>query len=217
MTSRGLEVRFRRIIMGVVRELLRATEAPGVVVSEGGPEGLLLTRWLKEESVPVLAPSHAAVGLSREVLAAVERGGIEARPGYYSSPLSLAARALADREGLLLLGTATKTILLLSHSPPGEAVLPLGDVFASEILDLAGECTIPAVLGEVDIDTLRAVDVALQSYLEEGKSPQEALATVPEPLRKEVAAALDRARKGWHPHPLVPKLRACTMGIDLDL
>ena len=195
---------------------MRTTEAPGVVVGESGPEGALLTRWLLEAGIPLQAPSPEATQLSRELLAASDREESKASPRHYSSPVGLAARALAERERLLLLGTATKTMLLLSPSPPWESVLPLGDVYASEILDLEGECTIPSVLGAVDVKTLRAVEVGLQNYLEEGIGIQEALVTVTQPLRDEVAEALALARKGWHPHPLVPKLRGCTLGIDLD-
>ena len=216
MTFQVREVRIRNIIVGVMREALRTTEAPGVVLGESGPEGALLTRWLQEEGISLQTPSQEAIQLSREILTPSYREDPEARPRRYSSPIGLAARALAERKGLLLLGTATKTMLLLSPSPPWEQILPLGDVFASELLDLEGECTIPPVLDGVDVQTLRAVDDGLQSYLENGIGIQDALVTVTQPLRDEVAEALALARRGWHPHPLVPKLRSHTLGIDLD-
>ena len=236
--------RASRIVTGVLKEALRASGRVGVVVSGGGPEATILLSWLDRAGIPRNIPSDAALEAARTNLLAVwdgeppaspqigQRSGspplrlggaegstLEAAPDWdlEAEASALAGAALARPLGLLHLGTANKTCLLLSWALPTQPVLPLGDVYASQVRHLVGSCTLPPCLRDAPPGTLQDVDGALRAYLEEGFRQEEALGGLAEPLRREVLAGLARARKAWHPLPLIPKLSGATLGLDLDL
>jgi len=233
-----------RIVTGVLKEALRASGRSGVVVSGGGPEEAILLGWLDQAGIPRRVPSDAAVDAARMILLEAGEGaplpsppageevgkpilmpGEAAGSAHEADPewdleaeaSALAGAALARPRGLLHLGAANKSCLLLSGALPTQPVLPLGDVYASEVRSLAGSCTLPPCLRDASPGTLQDVDRALRAYLEEGFGQDEAFDGLAEPLRREVLAGLTRARKAWHPLPLVPKLSRATLGLDLDL
>lgn len=197
--------------------MLRKSGAPGVVISGGGPERSLLVDWLALKGIQVFRPSHEAVSLAQEVL--LTTADLEGPPvaPWQDGALALASLALARKKNLLLLGTTTKTFLLLSPPLPVEPVLPLGDLYASDVLDMQGECSIPPLLEGVDVRVLRAVDQGLQEFLEGNFSIQEALSQLPPDLRESLREGLRTTRKAWTPRYLVPQLRTATLGIDLHL
>lgn len=207
----------RQLVLGVVREALRKTGAVGVVVAGGGPERSLLERWLVYGGVEATAASPRAMALAQELLlaiAGVPDGGAVPWP---HGPRVLASVALARKENLLLLGTDTKTHLLLSPTLPHASILPLGDLYASDLLEMEGACGVPPCLEGVDPKVLRAVDEGLHSWLESFMEPTEALSRVEEPLRSRLLETLQEVRRRWIPRYLVPQLRGPTLGIDLDL
>jgi hypothetical protein len=116
-----------------------------------------------------------------------------------------------------LAGAETKTLLVLGHHPTGAAILPLGDLWASEVQELAGGCTVPAPFPSQTPTELMAADAALRACLEEGARESAALAGLPVRIRDAIAGALEEGRASWHPPVLVPKLGRATLGIDLDL
>ncbi|MFO8174515.1 MAG: hypothetical protein ACQET1_06530 [Gemmatimonadota bacterium] len=212
-----MEERARAIVMGVVGEVLRRSGANGAVVGGRGPEGELLNRWITESAIPLQAPSEEAVALVQASLPANSSGA--GRPGGSRSLVSysLAARALAAQDDLLLLGTATKTTILLSPGLHLEPVLPLGDLFATEILAIQGGCSLPTCLEGVAEGVLQTVDDALQRYLEGDMRIDDAFFRVDQPLRSLLEETLRRVQGWWIARPLVPQFRSCTCGIDLDL
>lgn len=210
------EDRFRTIVMGVMEEAVRRAGARGVVLGGRGPEGTLLESWFAGSVIPVTTPPPEVLEAARElILRSISSHEATSIPGL--DGWNLAARVLAAREGLLLLGTATKTTVLLSPGRQLEPVLPLADLYASEILELRGECSVPPCLEGADEGIVRAVDLGLQEYLEGNLEPRDALPGVQEPFRFQVLEALQGVREGWMPTPLVPNFRPFTLGIDLDL
>ena len=204
-----------RIVTGVVREALRSSGRSGVVLAGGGPEEELLHRWLREARIPFVIPATASVERARELLDSLHLpGGGTPESGMEAS--ELAGRAHAWAEGLLLLGSSNKTFLLLSPIPTSCEILPLGDLFASQISELTGDSSLPPCLRHVSAERLRAVDKALADYYEEGYGEDRAFGDLESDLRRTVLSALTQARRGWHPRPLVPKLGRATLGLDLD-
>jgi hypothetical protein len=123
------------------------------------------------------------------------------------------ARAQALAQGLLPVGTTNKTALLLEDAPLPARVLPLGDVWASDVEAWSGRATLPTVLLGSARAEVAAVEEALRNYLQEGMAPEAAFAPLGT-LGPRVRAALDaaeRRRRGL----VVPKLEPWTAGIDL--
>ncbi len=217
-----------RIVSGVIREALRSSGRSEVVVAGGGPEETVLVGWMEQAGIPVATPDPGTVARA-EGLALEPGPGSPSDPGGSRDPTreweegrtwfirTLAARALARSRGALLLGTETKTLLLLGYHPTALPVLPLGDLYASEILELAGGCTLPPPLQGLSGEVIGGVDSGLRAYLEEGLPRTDAFGTLPQPLPRVIPELLDRAGKSWRPTVLIPKLRRSTLGIDLDL
>lgn len=217
----------RTIITGVLREALRATGRSGIILSGGGPEGKLLEGWLADAEIPCRLPDPFTLGKVRELLDSMPgraRARVEVEtpatdgedPGPSAEAAWLSGWVLARDGDLLLAGTANKTVLLLSSLRPIQPLLPLGDLYASEITDLAGACTRPACLRGKSLDELRAVDRALEAYYGEGFGAEEAFGGLKPDLRAAVVAALVETRARWHPGMLIPKLGNATLGLDLD-
>jgi len=211
-----------RIVTGVVGEALRASRRAAVVISGGGPEETVLRGWLETAGIPWEPVTTAALEAARRVVVGshgeASHGGRSPSGWSMEAEASaLAGAAQARARGLLQLGTANKTCILLSPTAPPQAVLPLGDLYASEIQALAGSCTLPPCLQGVSQGIVQDVDLALRAYLEEGSDQGRAFAGLDAGLRLEILAALADARRAWHPLPLVPKLSRATLGIDLDL
>ncbi len=211
------EDRARRLVLGVLKEILRSSRAPGFVLAGGSPEARLLEGWIRGEGLPVRSPSSDAVARARRLFRTLEEEDPVSSRSPTPSPRDLAARALAQQAGWILTGSATKTQLLLRTPAPGEPLLPLGDLYASEVLEMVGECTLPHVLTGVYEAQLQDVDRSLQRWLEEDLPPDRAFSGLPSPLREEVALEAASAGGRWIHRPLIPKLRGRTLGIDLDL
>jgi hypothetical protein len=215
-------IRPYKIITGVVREALRSSGRSGVVLSGGGPEETLLGEWLEEAKIPFVIPRKSDTGQTKGLLNSIchqaGRAGVLAERGseLAAEASGLAGWANAWAEGLLLLGTSNKTCLLLSPTQPIQPVLPLGDLYASQVVELAGGSTFPPCLQNASHEELRAVDRALEAYYERGFREEAAFEGLDSGLRRSTLAALANARRGWHPKPLIPKLGEATLGLDLD-
>lgn len=220
MSLTATEERVRDVVCGVVSEALRVGELAGCVLDDGAsPEARLLTRWLQEAGVPVEEPDPALVRRFSDVFAELdptgERGGAgEPSAGARALARSAAARAVATSGALLVLGTTTRTHLVLEGARAW--TLPLGDLYGSEVAVWAGGVSMPAPLRGRDLDTLRAVDEALGKFLEGQRPLSDALAALPDDLRRELDRALRRGMPEMRP-PLIPKLRRWTPGLDLAL
>ena len=200
-------------VAGIVREVVAAevarTRSRGVILaSPPGPEADLLARWLPS-TLPLRHPDPGAVS---DVAGALAAAGA---PGTHVEALAwqAVARAQALSQGLLPVGASNKTWLLLEDAPLSARVLPLGDVWATDVERWAGTAVLPAVLRDATPDQVSAVENALRNYLQEGVSPGEAFAPLGS-LADPVRAALDGAehrRRGL----VIPKLDKWTAGIDL--
>ena len=217
-----------RIIIGVLEEALRSSGRAAFVLSGGGPEERLLTTWLDVAGLSWQAPSLDSLQAAKRLLVGVGHDGQptvaaprgaapERDPDPDAEASALAGAALARASGYLHLGSANKTCLLLSAHAPIQPVLPLGDLYASQVRFLAGSCTLPPCLQHVPAEVLEGVDAGLKAYLEDGFHRHQALAGLPEAVHRKILDAQAAARRAWHPIPLIPKLSRATLGLDLDL
>lgn len=185
------------VIGGVVAAAARdAGRAHIVVVDHAPPEADLLERLLRDANV--------ALPLARIT-------GTDAED----------ARARARREAAddgLLVDPVNKTVALLFPELLAEPLLPLADLYATQVRSLGGDWSAPApclrlIEGAGGVD---AVDAFLIRHLDERRPLDEALATLaPGPGRD---ALRDRFLAGgwWRRRVgVVPKLGGRTLGIDL--
>ena len=222
-----------QLVTGVVREALRASSRPMAVVAGDGPEEKLLARWLRRAQIPYETPPPELVDKAEELLLGQRKAWEGQSPkgdhgnvrgavnpvlmgGESTGASALAGFALARACGGLLLGAENKTCLLLSQVDGGEPCFPLGDLYASDILDLVGDATLPDILVAKTPDTIRAVDKALEAYYGERLGEEVAFRHLKAEVRGSVLTALSVARWRWHSRPLIPKLGKATLGLDLD-
>ncbi len=213
------EDRISRVVVAVVAEAIREAGAHGVVVaSSPRPETALLERWFAAAAITVRTPDAEVV---RAVAAPLEAslGGDAATSGAGSNEEArrAAARVIADREGLIPVSAANKTELIWADRLPPEPLLPLGDLYASQIHALAGACTTPTPLVGLEPDRLRAVDEAIAHVVEDGVRPDVAFAELPSELRDAAFSAIHRSAWTRARPPVVPKLSRRTLGMDLEL
>jgi hypothetical protein len=124
-------------------------------------------------------------------------------------------RAAAGAIGLAAL-PASKTVLLLAPTQ-NAPLLPLGDLYASQVEELTGRWSAPPNIEALAerAGGIHALDAALQRWLEERQALADALRPLGEELAEAVGLQLRRARSArWHTG-IVPKLGTCTLGIDL--
>lgn len=198
-----------RIVGDVVAAEVARTRRRGVILaSPPGPEANLLARWLPA-TLLLRRPEPGAVSDVAGALAAADTPGAHVEAMAWQA----VAHAQALSQGLLPVGTTNKTLLLLGEAPLPARVLPLGDVWATEVKRWAGRAALPAVLRDAAPAEVAAVEEALRNYLTEGVSPDDAFAPLGS-LAAPVRAALDAAehrRRGL----VIPKLEKWTAGIDL--
>jgi len=203
--------RITEIVGAVVRQALADRGATRVaLLDDAGPEADLAARMLGDvlgadrvvrvaadasevESVLHLAPWLDAV-----------RAGEEAR--------RLKARTLVDA---VAANPANKTALLLGGELPPEPLLPLGDLWASEVPQLGGGWSAPdevtriaGLAGGID-----ALDAVLRAWTE-GRDPG-ALDRLSPEAAEAVRRALDVGRASRMNHRIVPKIGTRTLGADL--
>jgi hypothetical protein len=200
------EARVAAAVGEVVRAALAARGARRVaLIDEGGPEAALAARWLEEHLGAQAVVRVCETGPELDSL--LHAGGPQAR----AEGLRLRARLL---EGALAAHPLNKTALLLGGLPP-ERLLPLGDLWASQVEALCGGWSAPPAVAALAerAGGMARLDAALAAWLE-ARDPA-ALEALPGPVRDEVAARFDAGRAD-RVHPLVvPKLSHRTVGVDL--
>jgi len=194
--------RITMLIAGVLRQALVDHGASGFVIL-GGAAGTDLC---------LAACSRAAPGQTEVVHA-------EGDTLQTIEQQRARARLLAAERNALLANPASKTALLLGQLPP-EPLLPLGDLYETQISELCG-LEIEGAGGAAAADPYAhfggtaAVDLALTRWFEERRSAAQAVAHLPEQVRgsflEVVRAGRDRRRRIG----LVPKLSTRTLGVDL--
>lgn len=188
-----------RIITGVVRQAVLDADAAGVaLLDDGSPEAALLAGWFDR----AFGASFHRVG----------DGGRNGQPDTWAR-----LRHAAVEQRLLTASPINKTVLLLEPQPVPETLIPLGDLYASDVRELAGGWqgtpivhNLEALCGGIDV-----LDAALRARFEERHSLPDTLARLPEAARAAFAEALERARFARGRAGLVPKLGTRTAGIDL--
>lgn len=205
------ESHLARIVQDVLRETQDERGTCGFVLTgPPGPEGDLIRRWLSEAGLTVHAPRGDAVAAAARTLTTAGVGA----PHATEAARRAIAWALARAEALIEVGHETKTHLLLEGC--AARVIPLGDLWASQVRELAGGISPLALLVSEPPEMLVEVDRTLGSFLEEGASFAEAAAALPDRVRRGVRRGLRRAAPGSRP-PLVPKVSDWTPGLDLAL
>ncbi|MBI4410337.1 MAG: hypothetical protein HY561_11555 [Gemmatimonadetes bacterium] len=187
-----------------------------LVLDDGSPEARLALEWCRsalEEVWAVPPPRGAELEALR---AATEAAAALTAERVVQEGQRARARLLAIEKRALLAHPANKTVLLLSGTVPPEPLLPLGDLYASQIARFAGGWSGPPAVralaeraGGID-----ALDGALARLIDEGWSEQEALAPLPSPARRELLTLLAAGRFARARAGLIPKLGAGTIGID---
>ena len=129
----------------------------------------------------------------------------------------MAGRIEATRRRALLAHSACKTALLLGDIFPPEPLLPLGDLYASEVVRLAGGCALPDAAARVAelAGGIEPLDAALRRLLEERADEDEAFAALSDPARRALLERLEATRFARRRPGLIPKLGRRTLGIDL--
>lgn len=183
----------RARVTAVVREAVREAGAEGVALSiRGEAEGGLLGRWLRQAGL-----EPRAEGAAEEV------------------------HPLAVRSGLLVASDRTKTALLLERPTPLAHLHPLGDLWSSWIAWWVGGARLPVPLRSLasstgDIELLAHVDGTLRAWTERRVPLDEALARLPDEVRRRLAPALRRPLSAGR-GPIVPKLTSWTLWTDPPL
>jgi len=214
-----IEDRIAHVVVGVVADAIREAHAHGVVsASAPRPETALLERWFAAAAITVKLPHADVVRAVADSLEAIEGGDpSETVARSKEEACRAAARIIAHREGLIPISAANKTELIWAEHLPPEPLLPLGDLYASQIHALAGACTAPPPLTDIEPARLKAVDKAIAQVVDGGVRPDTAFAELPSELRDAAHSALRRSVwKGTLP-PIVPKLGRRTLGLDLEL
>lgn len=195
--STEAEARLAAVIAGVVRTAARdAGRDRLVLVDDGSPEADLVERLLADGSQPSLERAGRSVD------------DPEARRH--------AARTHAGPDGLLL-HPANKTVAVLWPDGLAEPVLPLADLYATQVHALAGGWSAPPS-ARAAIDAaggIEAVDRFLTLLLDERRDVRTAAAHLDPGAADRL---IDRYRAGWwwrRRLGVVPKVGPRTLGIDL--
>ncbi|HET9984786.1 MAG TPA: hypothetical protein VFQ38_14410 [Longimicrobiales bacterium] len=212
--------RIGMVVAGVVSQAARDAGARRIVLlDDDSAEARLAFEWCR-----AALGDDAVVSVAAEPFASALREMGEELPAQSDDRLADEARRLAARleaargEPALLAHPANKTVLLLAGlDMPPEPILPLGDLYATEVQALAGGWSGPApVRALADIaGGIGMLDGALRAFFDERRPLAEALSLLPEDARGQVVAALEAGRFGRRRVGLVPKLGARTLGVDL--
>lgn len=207
----GMERRIGEVVGAVARQALADRGRTRIaLLDDGGPEAelaaRLLERALGEAAVVRVTAGDAGVEpfLPEGQRVAERRAADEAR--------RLRARLM---DGVLVAHPANKTTLLLGGEMPPEPLLPLGDLWATDVVALAGGWSAPpevAALAEA-AGGIGALDTALRRRVD-GRDPR-GLDGLPGEAAERVRGLL-AAGGAWRRTPrIVPKLAGRTIGIDL--
>jgi hypothetical protein len=185
-------VRVARVVTGVVSAAVVESSATGVtVLDDWTPEGELLYEWLVRE----LGEGRVwrAASLASNVHGAASHAGVHA-----------GMQRIADNA--LTAHPVNKTALLLGGRVPHADLLPLGDLWASQVERLTGRWSAPP---EVEIAAAAAggvekLDAALRRMVDERGD-----------LADQLLEMYERGRFFRLRPRLVPKLTTRTLGIDL--
>lgn len=217
--------RIGAIVGAVMAEAVRNAGAGGIVVMfDDSPQARLARDWcagtLGGDAVHCVAPpeADAVSALTRSLAGGGSHASVvDAADGATDEEAHrFLARSAARARRALVAHPANKTTLLLGGAPPPEPLLPLGDLYATQVSELAGGWSAPDPVRSLadragGIDRL---DRALAALVDERRPAAEALGGLPDDVGDAVVAALEVGRFGRRRLGIVPKLSARTAGID---
>ncbi len=209
MTAR--EARIAEIVGAVARQALADHGARRIaLLDDGGPEAALAAR--------MLASTLGADAVIRVTVTDREMESVlHVAPEVSGDRAAEEMRRMKARlvEDAIPAHPANKTALLLGGEMPPEPLLPLGDLWASEVAELAGAWSGPpdATMAASLLGGIEALDGALRGFVD--RRDPSALAALPREVAWVVTGALARGRPSrLHPR-IVPKIGARTLGVDL--
>jgi hypothetical protein len=205
------EGRIAEIVGAVARQALADRGMRRIaLLDDGGPEAALaarlLARTLGDAAVVRVTTDGAGVEPFLPHPGAVPRWRVE------EEVRRLRARLM---DGTLAAHPASKTALLLRGELPPEPLLPLGDLWASDVVALTGGWSAPpeaAALAEA-AGGIGALDAALRGVID-GRDAS-ALDRLPREAAQGVRAQLAAGRASRRNPRIVPKLGGRTLCIDL--
>ena len=209
--TEGRERRIAEIVGAVARQALADRGASRVaLLDDGGPEAELAARLLA-----------AALGAERVVRVASADGEVESvlhlAQGGDVERLGEELRRLRARTTVDAVPAhpANKTALLLGGELPPEPLLPLGDLWATEVAELAGGWSAPPEVRRIATlaGGIEALDAALRAWAD-GRDAA-VLGALPAEAADAVARALAAGRASRLNPRVVPKVGTRTLGVDL--
>jgi hypothetical protein len=207
----AMELRVGAVIRAVARQALADRGLTRIaLLDDGGPEAALAARMLGAEG-----------GAEALVRVTVEAGEVEpilhllgALDGTRAAEEARRLRARAV-PGALAAHPANRTALLLGREIPPEPLLPLGDLYASEVAAMAGGWSAPREVMEMAAAAggIEALDDALRRWIDrrDPRGMDGLPGDAAEAVRRAFAAG--RAARTWP--RLVPRLGHRTLGVDL--
>ncbi len=205
------EARVAAVIGAVARQALHDRGARRIaLLDDGGAEAdfaaRVLARALGDGNVTRVTATDA------EVESVLHFAPEVADEALRHEARRLKARLLPDA---LAAHPANKTVLLLSPTLPPEPLLPLGDLWASEAAELAGEWSAPPEVREIAeaAGGVEALDDALRAYVDR-RDPR-GLDALPRGAAEAVRGALAAGRAARMHPSIVPKIGGRTLGVDL--
>jgi len=223
----GARERVAGVVGLAVRQAVADAGAAGVaLLDDGSPEAALAAEWCAAAlgngavwRVGPPPPAEAARLAERLVadVAGLSEGAPRPAPDGVAAELHRCrARLVAAARHALLAHPANKTALLLARALPPEPLLPLGDLYASQVQALAGAWTGPPEVVELAgaAGGVARLDRALAAFVDARAAAEEAFAGLPAALRDAVLRRIREGRFGRRQIGLIPKLGARTLGID---
>jgi hypothetical protein len=159
---------------------------------------------------------HVVLGVIRQIIADAQAQGVTVIGNGTDADLLRVWCLPFEHENGLRVHAANKTALLLGESATAD-ILPLGDLYASQVVELAGAVTMPDSVGGLihACGGIEAVDRALANRFERRISWTASTTHLSAEARDRLAAALEAARFQRQRVALIPKLSSRTLGIDL--
>jgi len=204
------------VIGAVARQALRDSECSELaLLDDDGPEARLALDWLSTElgrdAVRPVRAGPDVEPLLQQLAAA--RGGSAVHGDARTELRRMLARL---QDGALVANPVNKTAVLLGGEVPPDAFLPFGDLYASEIAEVAGGFTLPAAVATIAdaFGYVGELDALLRSRFD--RRDASALEHLPPEIRDMLEHALERGRFSRLWARTVPKLGPRTIGIDLS-
>jgi hypothetical protein len=198
--------RVARVVSGVVGAAVLEAAATGVtVLADWTPEGELLYEWLVREL------GEGRVWRAASLASNVHQGAAEPAAGRAVTPTGPQLSA----DGALTAHPLNKTALLLGGRVPHADLLPLGDLWASQVERLTGRWSAPAEVeaAAAAAGGIQELDSALRRMVEDRCEIGDL--GIGRSAAGQLVELYERGRFYRLRPRLVPKLTARTLGIDL--